>query len=165
MCTLNATKVTEAFRSLLGVDHAGFDAMVLAESPGAGGVVLLPYLDGERTPNRPDATGQSVSLGTSTTERWFNTSAFVLQPIYQFGNAARNSIPGPAGFMLDSNVQKNFRIINDNHQMQFRWEAYNLLNHPVWGFPNTNLSNANFGRISSTAVSMRQMQFALKYVF
>jgi hypothetical protein len=40
-----------------------------------------------------------------------------------------------------------------------------LLNHPVWGFPNTNFSSPTFGRISSTAISMRQMQFALKYVF
>ena len=115
--------------------------------------------------DRPDATGQSVSLDTPTTERWFNTAAFALQPIYQFGNAGRNTVPGPAGFMLDSNVQKNFRLWSENHTLQFRWEAYNLLNHPVWGFPNANLSSPNFGRISSTAVNMRQMQFALKYVF
>jgi len=114
--------------------------------------------------DRPDATGQSVSLDTPTTERWFNTAAFALQPIYQFGNAARNSVPGPAGFMLDSNVQKSFRII-EGHELQFRWESYNLLNHPVWGFPNANLSSPSFGRITSTAVNMRQMQFALKYAF
>ena len=115
--------------------------------------------------DRPDATGQSVNVGTSTTERWFNTSAFVLQPLYQFGAAGRNSIVGPAGFVLDSNLQKNFRMPKEGHEVQFRWESYNLLNHPVWGFPNTSLSNPNFGRVSSTAVSMRQLQFALKYVF
>lgn len=114
--------------------------------------------------DRPDATGQAVSLDTPTTDRWFNTAAFALQPIYQFGNAARNSIPGPAGFMLDSNVQKSFRIV-EGHELQFRWESYNLLNHPVWGFPNSNLSSPSFGRIISTAVNMRQMQFAMKYVF
>jgi hypothetical protein len=114
--------------------------------------------------DRPDATGQPVSLDTPTTDRWFNTSAFALQPIYQFGNAARNSVPGPAGFMLDSNVQKSFRII-EGHELQFRWESYNLLNHPVWGFPNANLSSPSFGRITSTATNMRQMQFALKYAF
>ncbi|MEO8592421.1 MAG: TonB-dependent receptor [Candidatus Solibacter sp.] len=115
--------------------------------------------------DRPDATGQAVSVETATTERWFNTGAFVLQPIYQFGNAARNSVPGPAGFTLDSNVQKNFRLGHEGRELQFRWEAYNLLNHPVWGFPNSNLSSPNFGRISSTTVAMRQMQFALKFVF
>lgn len=113
--------------------------------------------------DRADATGQSVSAGTATTERWFNTAAFVLQPNYQLGNAGRNSIPGPAGFTFDSNVQKNFRI-REGHDLPFRWEAYHLFNHPVWGFPTANLSSPNFGRISSTAVPMRQMQFALKYV-
>ena len=57
MCTLNATKVTDAVRRLLGVDHDAFDELALAAAPGAGGLTLLPYLDGERTPDRPDATG------------------------------------------------------------------------------------------------------------
>jgi hypothetical protein len=115
--------------------------------------------------DRPDATGQAVSISDPNTNRWFNTSAFTLQPIYQFGNAGRNTVIGPAGFMLDSNVQKNFSLMKEGHELQFRWESYNLLNHPVWGFPNASLSSPNFGRISSTAVSMRQLQFALKYVF
>src|SRR5205823_6140579 len=91
--------------------------------------------------DRPNASGQPVSLDTATTEKWFNTGAFVLQPNFQFGNAARNSITGPAGFSIDSNVQKNFRMPWEGHELQFRWEAYNLLNHPLWGFPNTNLSS------------------------
>ena len=54
VCTLNAAKVTDAVARLLGVDHDGLDDLALAAPPGAGGLVLLPYLDGERTPNRPD---------------------------------------------------------------------------------------------------------------
>jgi len=57
VCTLNATKVTDAIARLVGFDHGRFDAAVLGEAAGAGGVVLLPYFDGERTPNRPSATG------------------------------------------------------------------------------------------------------------
>jgi xylulokinase len=57
ICTLNATKVTDATARLLDVDHARFDDLALASPPGAGGLVLVPHLDGERTPNRPDATG------------------------------------------------------------------------------------------------------------
>jgi xylulokinase len=57
VCTLNATKVTEAFRRLLDADYDEFDRLALECDVGAGGVVLVPYLDGERTPNRPDATG------------------------------------------------------------------------------------------------------------
>jgi xylulokinase len=57
VCTLNATKVTDAVRRLLGVDHDELDRLALAAAPGAGGLTLLPYLDGERTPDRPTATG------------------------------------------------------------------------------------------------------------
>ncbi len=57
VCTLNATKVTEAFRRLLAVEYGEFDELALSAPVGAGGVVLVPFLDGERTPNRPGATG------------------------------------------------------------------------------------------------------------
>jgi xylulokinase len=57
VCTLNATKVTEAVRRLVGVDHDELDRLALAAPAGAGGLTLLPYLDGERTPDRPTATG------------------------------------------------------------------------------------------------------------
>ena len=57
MCTLNAARVLSAAAALLGTDLAGLDRLALAASPGAQGLVLLPYLDGERTPNLPEATG------------------------------------------------------------------------------------------------------------
>lgn len=62
VCTLNATRVTEVVRRLLDVDHARFDELALAAPPGSGGVTFLPYLDGERTPNRPAATGILAGL-------------------------------------------------------------------------------------------------------
>jgi xylulokinase len=62
VCTLNATKVTDAVRRLLGVDHDELDRLALAGAPGAGGLTLLPYLDGERTPDRPNATGVLAGL-------------------------------------------------------------------------------------------------------
>lgn len=57
VCTNNAGKVTATLSRLLGVDHAELDRLALQSRTGAGDLVLLPYLDGERTPNRPDATG------------------------------------------------------------------------------------------------------------
>ena len=57
VCTLNATKVTDTMARLLGRTRDELEQLALASVPGAGGVVLLPYLDGERTPNLPDATG------------------------------------------------------------------------------------------------------------
>jgi xylulokinase len=65
--TLNAAKVTDFFRRLLSVDTQGFDAMALAAEPGSAGVVIVPYLDGERTPNLPHASGQVTGLRNNTT--------------------------------------------------------------------------------------------------
>src|SRR5260370_17018933 len=61
-CTLNAMRVIDTFARLLQVDLAGFDQLALAGEPGAGGLVLLPYLDGERTPNLPHATSPTPAL-------------------------------------------------------------------------------------------------------
>ena len=57
VCTLNAARVLVATAQLLGTDLKALDDLALAAPPGAEGLVLLPYLDGERTPNLPDATG------------------------------------------------------------------------------------------------------------
>jgi xylulokinase len=67
VCTLNAMKVTDAVARLLGVDTRQFDALALAAPPGAEGVVLVPHLDGERTPNRPSATGSVTGLRSDVT--------------------------------------------------------------------------------------------------
>jgi xylulokinase len=67
VCTLNATKVTDAVARLLGVDHDGLAALALAAPPGAAGLTLLPYLDGERTPDRPTATGVLAGIRSDVT--------------------------------------------------------------------------------------------------
>ena len=67
VCTLNAARVLDAATVLLGVDHDQLSRLALSAPAGAGGLVLVPYLEGERTPNRPDATGSlhGLTLGTS----------------------------------------------------------------------------------------------------
>lgn len=67
--TLNAARVLDFGCRMLGVDHEGLSAFALASRPGAGGVVLLPYLDGERTPNRPGATGIFGGLSSGTSQQ------------------------------------------------------------------------------------------------
>ncbi|TRW44434.1 xylulokinase [Georgenia yuyongxinii] len=64
--TLNGSRVLDAAARLLGVDHAGLSALALAAPAGAGGLTLVPYLDGERTPNLPEATGSLLGLTLST---------------------------------------------------------------------------------------------------
>ncbi len=62
VATLNAARVLTAAATLLGVDLAELNALAVAAAPGAGGLTLLPYLDGERTPNLPRATGLITGL-------------------------------------------------------------------------------------------------------
>lgn len=57
VATLNAARVLTAAVDLLGVQLSDLDSLALSAKPGAGGLVLLPYLDGERSPDLPDATG------------------------------------------------------------------------------------------------------------
>jgi len=64
-CTLNAARVLDVTARMLGTDAAGLSALALKATAGAGGLVLLPYLDGERTPNRPAANGVLRGLTTS----------------------------------------------------------------------------------------------------
>jgi len=62
VCTLNAARVLTTTAALLGTDLAGLDALALRAEPGSGGLVLVPYLDGERTPNLPDASGTLTGI-------------------------------------------------------------------------------------------------------
>lgn len=68
VCTLNAARILDAVAGLLGVGHAELGDLALQAEPGAGGLVLQPYFEGERTPNLPDATATlfGMTLGAST---------------------------------------------------------------------------------------------------
>ena len=64
VCTINAALVLDSVAAMLGTDAAGLSARALAAAPGAGGITLLPYFDGERTPVRPGAAGTLHGLTT-----------------------------------------------------------------------------------------------------
>jgi xylulokinase len=66
--TLNAARVLDAATKLLGVDHDRLSELALSAPAGADGLVLVPYLEGERTPNRPDATGAIHGLTLKTSD-------------------------------------------------------------------------------------------------
>jgi xylulokinase len=76
VCTLNATRVTATFAAWMGVSEEELDRSALAAGAGSGGAVLVPYLDGERTPNRPGATGTLTGLGTGTTRAQIARAAY-----------------------------------------------------------------------------------------
>jgi hypothetical protein len=115
--------------------------------------------------DRPNATGVDPDeIATRTTDRWFNTDAFVLQPFGTHGNVGRNTMIGPSLFNWDASLLKDFNF-NERHRLQFRWEAFNVPNHPNWSNPNGNVTSPGFGTIGGTRGNMRQMQLALKYIF
>jgi carboxypeptidase family protein len=116
--------------------------------------------------DRPDTTGVSPYLSDAVPARWWNASAFSPNAPGTFGTAGRNALVGPRLFTLDFSAHKEFRMpYRESHLVQFRFEAFNVLNHPVWGIPNANVLSSGFGTITGTAVSMRQLQMALKYSF
>jgi xylulokinase len=69
VATLNAARVLDTTAALLGVDHAGLGSLALEAEPGAGGLVLQPYFEGERTPNLPDATATLFGMTIASTTR------------------------------------------------------------------------------------------------
>ena len=81
-------------------------------------------------------SGQDPNDGPNTIQEWFNTAAYVLQPINTYGNAERKCIRGPGIFNFDMSILRNFRF-GGSKNLQFRLEAFNVFNQPVWQDPNT----------------------------
>ena len=76
VCTLNATKVTDTVARWLGTDASGLADLALAAVTDPGSVALVPYFDGERTPNLPDATGTFSGLTNATTREQLALAAY-----------------------------------------------------------------------------------------
>jgi hypothetical protein len=115
--------------------------------------------------DRPNVTGQDPNLpgDQQTIARWFNTDAYVTQAAGTFGNAGRDTIIGPGVFRVDASLIRNFRF--GAKYLQFRLEAFNALNNPIWSDPNTTLSSPLYGTINNTRTPMREVQVGLKFVF
>lgn len=76
-CTINASRILDAGRAALGVDYDGLADLADQSEPGAEGITLIPYFDGERTPNRPDARASLNGLSLENTTRPNLARAFV----------------------------------------------------------------------------------------
>jgi len=122
---------------------------------------------GANQSERPDATGQQVSLPRSerSIQQFFNTAAFALPPPGRFGNAGRNVIPGPGNININFSVTKRIRFSrSENRNLEVRWQANNIFNHPNFGGVNTVVNSTAFGRVTSVR-QMRTMQFDLRLRF
>ena len=119
--------------------------------------------------DRPIASGQTPELprGQQDPQRFFNTAAYSRTPDGSFGNVGRNTLNSPGIIGWDFVMLKNFIMpFKESHRLQFRFEGFNMGNHPNWGNPNTNLNaGTNFGTITGTRTNMRQLQLALRYTF
>lgn len=96
-----------------------------------------------------------------TKDQWFDPAAFKAPDSCRYGASGRNAFFGPGNFNWDAAFVKNTKIKGERINLQFRSEFFNILNHPQWSNPLSNITGANPGRITSTS-GERQIQFALK---
>lgn len=114
--------------------------------------------------NRPNVVGDwRLSRAERTLDRFFNTSAFVPNPAFTYGNAGRNILEQPGLVNFDFATFKRFTL-TERLAMQFRFEAFNFFNTPYFAAPNSQVGNINFGRITG-AGRPRNLQFGLKLIF
>jgi len=114
------------------------------------------------TGSRPDRVG-TVSYPKTLTN-WFDASAFTSPAPYTYGNAGRNSLVGPGRTNWDTSIFKTFPV-HDQAFFEFRFEAFNVLNHPQFGYPNASVGNAQVGQITSVVGNPRNMQASLRFQF
>ena len=136
----------------------------------AAGVALVPAA------NRLNCTGQNPYIPfNSNTDQLLNYAAFtnavsIPNSYASFGNCGRDNLIGPSYWTWDYSMLKSFNFTEKQH-LQFRAEMFNIANHPALGTENgsygtsTQVPSSTFGLIRSTVVTMRQIQFALKYIF
>ena len=124
VCTVNAGLVLSAAADLIGTDLAGLSEAALAAEPGAGGLTLLPYLDGERTPNRPHASGVLRGLTTRNATRQNLARASV--------EAVLASLADAAGLLAGHGVEQRSVLLIGGGA---RSEAMRVLAPGIFGVP------------------------------
>ena len=114
-------------------------------------------------PSWPNRIG-SGQLDDPSVDLWFNPADFVAPPPNTYGDAGRGILYGPGHINFDTSLSKRF-VVAGASNVEFRWDVFNLFNHPGFGFPNSAIGNPNAGRITTTIVDNRSMQFAFKLNF
>ncbi|RHA44632.1 xylulokinase [Cellulomonas rhizosphaerae] len=154
-CTLNASRVLDAAARMLGVDHAGLSALALSAPSGADGLVLVPYLEGERTPNKPDATGALHGLRLANTTPAHLARAAVegmlcaladgidalraqgvpVQRLFLIGGGAQSQAVreiAPSVLGLDVHVPTPGEYVADGAARQAAWVLSGASSAPTW---------------------------------
>ncbi|MEO7145894.1 MAG: hypothetical protein ABI165_20565, partial [Bryobacteraceae bacterium] len=117
------------------------------------------------TGSRPNCLADpTLSSGQRSLHDWFNLADFGTPAPYVYGNCGRNTLFGPGRTNLDQSLFKDFPI-HERFRVQFRAEAFNLLNHPQFGQPNATIGSSSAGIISSIVGNPRELQGSLRLVF
>lgn len=116
---------------------------------------------------RPDLVGDPSTSGTvqSRLINWFNPAAFAKPAIDVPGTASRTlKFRGPGMNMFDAALLKSFRT-REGQRFEFRLEAQNAFNHPIFSDPNGSFGSTSFGQITGAKVGNRNVQLGFKYYF
>jgi len=115
---------------------------------------------------RPDATGISPDLpgDQRSVQRFINPAAFRIPDGFAFGNTGRNVGTGPSQTNFDVSVFKDFPL-GEERKLQFRFEAFNVMNTPQFQIPERTFNTPQFGTITSTINDNRDIQLALRFVW
>jgi hypothetical protein len=136
------------------------------------------YSNTNGTTDRPNMVSNPNSGAPHKVSAWFNTAAFAVPvasgkagAVYGFGSEPRNPINGPGLTDVDVSLVRQQKI-REFLNLEFRVEAFDILNHPNWGLPGLVADASGFGVISSTVTSQNQtggdkrsLQFAIKGTF
>ncbi|MCI0390813.1 MAG: TonB-dependent receptor [Acidobacteria bacterium] len=106
----------------------------------------------------------NLARGERTVDRWYDPTAFATPTQFNFGNSARNVIRAPGLVNLDLLIARNFQV-TERFRIEFRSEMYNTTNSVHFGRPNVQTNAAQAGRITTTQIPNRQVQFGLRLVF
>jgi hypothetical protein len=123
------------------------------------------------TGQRPNQIAGNPYCASQGANCWITAGAFGSPVTGTFGNSGANSLLGPGYFQIDVSLSRRF-ILHENHSLEFRADAFNLLNGVNFSIPVTTLNSSNFGHITSDITAPgsasgdpRIMQMSLKYAF
>jgi hypothetical protein len=140
------------------VAHSGIPFTVLSGAPNQTGAISgYVYADCLGDP----------SVADPSAARWFNTAAFGDPAPFRFGTCGRNTLRGPGSWNLDAALMKNFKIpmpYLEGATLQFRADAFNILNHANLSLPNSTTGSTAFGTITS-ASDPRVFQIGVQFLF
>lgn len=103
------------------------------------------------------------TTGFTDSAVWFNKAAFAAPNAGTFALQPRNSLVNPGFWNLDGALRKNIPTY-ERQMLQFRFEVFDVMNHPNWGGANANPTSGSFGLVTSKSGN-RALQLALKYIF